>query len=110
MLKTFFQTINRKTSESRVFRILRNKYLLVSLFFIIWIVFFDSNNLINWYADIKTVVSQERQKTYYKESILKTDEKLKELSSNRDSLEKFAREQYLFHEKDEELFIMENLK
>jgi cell division protein DivIC len=107
MLKTFFQTINRRTSESRVFRILKNKYLLVSVFFIIWIVFFDSNNLINWYGDIQTVITQERQKTYYKNAIQQTDERLKELSSNRDSLEKFAREQYLFHEADEELFIVE---
>ncbi|MEG0517872.1 MAG: septum formation inhibitor [Bacteroidales bacterium] len=107
MLKTFFQTINRRTSESRVFRILKNKYLLVSVFFIIWIVFFDSNNLINWYGDIQTVITQERQKTYYENAIQQTDERLKELSSNRDSLEKFAREQYLFHEADEELFIVE---
>lgn len=107
MLKTFFQTINKRTSESRVFRVLKNKYLLVSVFFIVWVVFFDSNNLINWYGDIQTVITQDRQKTYYKNAILQTDERLKELGSNRDSLEKFAREQYLFHEADEELFIVE---
>lgn len=100
----------RTLKESRVIRVLKNKYLLVTLFFVVWIVFFDSNNLINWYADIRTVVMQDRQKAYYKEAIKNTDEKLKELTSNRDSLEKFAREQYYFHEKDEELFIMESLQ
>lgn len=98
----------RALKESRVVKVLKNKYLLATLFFVVWIVFFDSNNLINWYADIRTVVMQDRQKAYYKEAIKNTDEKLKELSSNRDSLEKFAREQYFFHEKDEELFIMES--
>ncbi|MEF9931570.1 MAG: septum formation inhibitor, partial [Bacteroidales bacterium] len=93
-------------ANSKIFRVLKNKYFLVTLFFVVWVVFFDSNNLINWYADIRTVISQDKQKTYYKESILQADEKLKELSSNMDSLEKFAREQYLFHEQDEELFIM----
>lgn len=98
----------RTLKESRVIKVLKNKYLLATLFFVIWIVFFDSNNLINWYTDIRTVVMQDRQKAYYKEAIKSTDEKLKELTSNRDSLEKFAREQYFFHEKDEELFIMES--
>ena len=53
-----------------------------------------------------TVAQQERQKEYFKEAIKVTDEKLKELTSNKDSLEKFAREQYLFHEKDEEIFLV----
>lgn len=110
MLKNFFHSIKSGSERLWILRILKNKYLLVTLCFIVWIIFFDSNNLINWYADIKTVVSQERQKKYYKESILKADEKLKELSSNRDSLEKFAREQYLFHESDEVLFLMEPAK
>lgn len=98
----FFQTIK----DSRLIRILKNKYLLVTVFFVVWIVFFDSNNLISWSSDIRMVIMQERQKNYYKEAIRETDEKLKELGSNRDSLEKFAREQYFFHEKDEELFII----
>ena len=49
---------------------------------------------------------QERQKLYYKEEIKKTEEKLDELNSNVDSLEKFAREQYLFHKPDEDLYII----
>jgi cell division protein FtsB len=57
---------------------------------------------------MKDVAAQERQKNYYKESIRQTDEKLKELKSNKDSLEKFAREQYFFHEPDEDLFIIED--
>lgn len=35
------------------------------------------------------------------------EEKLNELNSNRDSLEKFAREQYLFKKEDEDIFIIE---
>lgn len=101
-----FQTIK----DSRVLRIVRNKYLLVTLFFVVWILFFDSNNLISWSGDIRTVIMQERQKNYYQNAIRATDEKLKELSSNRDSLEKFAREQYFFHEQDEELFIVEDFQ
>jgi len=56
---------------------------------------------------VLNVSEQESQKRYYKEAIKAMDEKLNELNSNKDSLEKFAREQYLFKEDDEDIFIVE---
>ena len=100
-------SINPKIKDSRWFKVLKNKYFLVTFFFVLWVFFFDTNNLLRWYSDMKDVAAQERQKNYYKEAIRQTDEKLKELKSNKDSLEKFAREQYFFHESDEDLFIIE---
>ena len=99
--------INPKIKDSRWFKVLKNKYFLVTFFFVLWVFFFDTNNLLRWYSDMKDVAAQERQKNYYKEAIRQTDEKLMELKSNKDSLEKFAREQYFFHESDEDLFIIE---
>ena len=95
-----------KIKESKVFKVLSNKYLLVTVFFVVWILFIDTNNLIRWYSTLQDVAIQEKQKEYYKTEIKNTDEQLKELRSNRDSLEKFAREQYFFHEADEEVFIV----
>ncbi len=92
----------------RIVRFIKNRYFLVTLFFIVWILFIDTNNLIRWYTTAKDVVIQERQKENYKNAIHDTEERLKELQSNRDSLEKFAREQYFFHEADEEVFIVKD--
>ncbi|MBQ3175425.1 MAG: septum formation initiator family protein [Bacteroidales bacterium] len=102
------KTSLKKFFASKIFRIIKNKYFLATLFFIVWILFIDTNNLIRWYSDMKDVAAQERQKRYYKEAIKETDEQLKELRSNLDSLEKFAREQYYFHKADEEIFIVED--
>ncbi|MFA6770061.1 MAG: septum formation initiator family protein [Bacteroidales bacterium] len=93
--------------DSRFFKIIRNKYLIGSFFFILWITFYSSNNLIRWSRVVLNVSEQESQKRYYKEAIKAMDEKLNELNSNKDSLEKFAREQYLFKEDDEDIFIVE---
>ena len=98
--------ISPKIKDSRWFKVLKNKYFLVTFCFVLWVLFFDTNNILKWYSDMKDVAAQERQKNYYKEAIRQTDEKLKELKSNKDSLEKFAREQYFFHESDEDLFIV----
>lgn len=106
MAKKIIQSIKRGLAESKVLKFIRNKYVIVTVFFLVWVLFIDTNNLFVWIRDMGVVSSQERQKEYYREAIRQTDEKLQELTSNKDSLEKFAREQYLFHQKDEDVFII----
>ena len=95
-----------KIKESRVFRFFRNPYILATLFFLLWILFIDENTIFSYASYHMELKEHERQKLYYKEEIRKTEEKLDELNSNVDSLEKFAREQYLFHKPDEDLYII----
>ncbi|OJV23439.1 MAG: hypothetical protein BGO30_09125 [Bacteroidetes bacterium 41-46] len=95
-----------KFKETAFWRIIKNKYLLVTVVFFVWITFFDSNSLIKCTRVASSISSQEKEKRYYKKEIEAIEEKLNELSSNRDSLEKFAREQYMFHKEDEDLYII----
>ncbi len=106
MANKVIQNIKRWLSESKTLKIMRNKYTVVTVFFLVWVLFVDTNNLFVWINDLNTVSTQERQKEHYRRAIKQTDEKLDELTSNKDSLEKFAREQYLFHQKDEEIFLV----
>jgi Septum formation initiator. len=110
MLKNFVEKIKIYSQNSKVLKVLKNRYFLVTLFFLVWILFVDSNNLFNWYSGVREVAKQERKKEYYKNAIKHTEDRLKELSSNKDSLEKFAREQYLFHTPDEEIFIVKEVE
>ena len=96
--------------ETGLFKVIRNKYFIATTVFVVWIIFFDANNLIDLFRVARHVGEQETQKEYYEKLIKSTEEKLNELSSNRDSLEKFAREQYFFKESDEEVFIVEKKK
>lgn len=106
MANKVIQSIKRRLVDSRALKVAGNKYVVVTVFFLVWILFIDTGNLFVWFSGMKTVSVQEQQKEYYREAIKNTDEKLRELESNKDSLEKFAREQYLFHEPDEEVFII----
>lgn len=92
--------------ESGLFRIISNKYVVALLIFIVWVTFFDRNNLIRWAKVNLNISGQRREIRYYQKEIESTEEKLNELSSNLDSLEKFAREQYYFHQEDEVVFIV----
>lgn len=96
-----------KIKESRLLKIVKNRFFLATLVFAVWVIFFDQNSLIDWFRVRMRIIRQERQIEYYNREIKSIDEKLQELSSNKDSLEKFAREQYYFHEEDEDLYIIE---
>ncbi|MCK9304577.1 MAG: septum formation initiator family protein [Bacteroidales bacterium] len=92
--------------ESRFVKIISNKYIVALLIFVVWVTFFDRNNLIRWAKVNLNISSQRREILHYQREIKATEEKLNELSSNLDSLEKFAREQYYFHQDDEMIFIV----
>jgi len=74
--------------------ILRNKYVLTIIIFVVWVVLLDSNNLITRYRDMKEMHKLEIDKEYYMKRIEEDKRKLHELKTDNRNLEKFAREQY----------------
>jgi cell division protein FtsB len=85
---------------------LRNKYSLTLILFFVWIVFFDSNNLIERAIQLRQVHQLEKDKMFYEEKIKEDRAKLEELESNPANLEKFAREHYLMKKDNEDIFII----
>lgn len=89
-----------------IIRKFTNKYTLVGLLFLVWISFFDKNSFVEK-AQLRNKISTlSKEKAYYQQKIDEDNRKMKELLSNRDNLEKFAREQYLMKKKDEDIFII----
>ena len=84
----------------------RNKYVIASLLFILWVVFFDQNNLIERAQNRKELRQLKEDKVYYQEKIKETTERLRELKTNNENLEKFAREQYLMKKENEDVFVI----
>ncbi len=86
--------------------VLRNRYLLTFIIFILWILLFDSNNLIARYKELKELSKLKVDKEYYTKRIEVDKRKLHELKTDNQNLEKFAREQYRMKKPDEDLYII----
>lgn len=87
-------------------KIFKNKYFYTLLAFLVWMLFFDSNNLI-YQAKLSSKLNQaENQKQYYLDEIKKDSTSLKELMTNMETLEKFAREKYLMKRDNEEIYLV----
>ncbi|ASB49632.1 septum formation initiator [Alkalitalea saponilacus] len=89
-----------------VLPLLRNKYVIAGLVFIIWIGFFDQNNIVDRVSLARRISELNKQKEHYQNEIKSNRERMDELQSSHENLEKFAREQYLMKKPDEELFII----
>jgi len=84
----------------------RNLMLLIGVVYIIWMLFFDENSYLS-HRDLNNEI-KETQKTnaFYKKQIAKDRKMISDLQ-NKDSLEKFGREEYLMKRKDEDVFIID---
>lgn len=83
-----------------------NKYLIVLVGFVIWIMFFDENNLMQHRKNLAELEQLESQVEFYKQKIEADKRKLYELQTNDENLEKFAREQFLMKKADEDIFVI----
>ncbi len=79
---------------------------MVGAFLLIWLTFFDSNDLYSQYKLAKKLDNINADKAYYLEKIEEVKEDREELLSNPDLLEKFAREKYLMKKPTEDLYIV----
>jgi len=90
----------------RIPNFLKNKYALTAFVFLIWISFFDQNRLwtqLQYHLELNEL---EEEAEFYKQEIKVIQADLKDLQSNPQTLEKFAREKYLMKKDNEELFVI----
>jgi cell division protein DivIC len=92
----------------KIATILTNKYLVTSVFFIVWMLFFDQRDYFQLRDRQAELNKLEAKKRYYVKEIEKTKKELEDLQHNPAALEKYAREHYLMKKDGEDIFIIED--
>ena len=69
--------------------IFKNKYVVATFLFVVWVSFFDQNNLVERFQNKKELKQLQEDKIYYQDKIKETAERLNELKTNKENLEKF---------------------
>ena len=90
----------------RFLNLFRNKYFLVSSIFLVWMVFFDRNDLFSQWEYHQQVSKLQQERDFYQKESAKVHQDLDELTSNKQKLEKFAREKYLMKKDNEDVFVI----
>ena len=86
--------------------LIQNKYFLVTTFFVVWMLFFDRHDLMSQYDYGTQVNKLEEEKEFYTKETEQVRKDLDELTTNRERLEKFAREKYLMKKENEDVFVI----
>ena len=85
----------------------RHKYMITVLIFIVVIGFLDENSLIQRVKHRSEISALNSEREKYRKQYEEDTEKLKELTTNPEALEKIAREKYLMKKPDEDIFVFE---
>jgi cell division protein DivIC len=85
---------------------LKNKYVITIAVFTIWMLFFDQNNVVDRLKMRGEIRQLEQDRQYYIEEIQKDSTRLHELTTDKENLEKYAREQFLMKKKNEDVFVV----
>lgn len=86
-------------------RFFKNKYLLTITALVVWLTFFDKNDVFTQYELIQKCKKLEKEKLYYQAEIASNRSNLQELKTNKKSLETFSREKYLMKKDNEDVFV-----
>jgi len=84
----------------------RNFYVVCTMLFIFWMTFLDSNDLVTRFKMAAKLSDLEDEKEYYNVKISEVEKDRSELMTNKDLLEKFAREKYLMRKESEDVFVI----
>jgi cell division protein FtsB len=74
--------------------------------FLVWMIFFDKNDLFSQYQYHQQVSKLKQERDFYLKETTKVRKDLDELTSNPQMLEKFAREKYLMKKDNEDVFVI----
>ncbi|MEI7803304.1 MAG: septum formation initiator family protein [Bacteroidota bacterium] len=84
----------------------KNRYVLAIVAFLVWMTFFDRNNVVEQYKIHAQLSDLRSKKEYYAEQIKIVRKEKQELFTSMASLEKFAREHYMMKKSNEDLFVI----
>ena len=91
---------------SKIINLLKKTYVIIILFFVVWMIFFDTNSLIIHNELSNDIDKLNNQKKYFTNEINKDKSELKLLQTD-SGLEKYAREKLFMKKENEDIFLIE---
>lgn len=89
---------------------LRNKFLLSTAAFVVWMLFFDRNDVFTQMQRRGELNELKQSKAYFEKQIAENKKFSNDLQFNASAIEKYAREKYLMKRDNEDLFIIQPLE
>jgi cell division protein FtsB len=93
-------------SRYAILRYIGNRYVLVFVFFMVWMLFLDNYSYLEHRMLDRDIDELEDNIRYYREQIHHDETQIKKLK-NLDQVEKYAREKYFMKRENEDIYLIE---
>ena len=93
--------------KNRWVRFIGNKYMLIVILFLVWMIFFDANSYLIHRELDNDINALENNAEFYQKEIDHDKSFIKKMDDD-DEMEKFAREKYYLKKENEDIYIIEN--
>ncbi|MCL6523973.1 MAG: hypothetical protein K6T34_04845 [Thermoflavifilum sp.] len=91
----------------RIPKWLRNKYVVITIAFVLWMLFFDHDDLISQWHLSGQIRDLQREKAFYEQQIEQAEQQRAALQQNPTHLLQFARTHYFFKPPQADLYQVE---
>ena len=91
---------------NKLLQVAKNKYFIVTAFFLIWIGFFDQNDWVSRKGIDKEIEKLEDDKAFFTTEVVELQKEEKRLKENQEALEKYARENFYMKKEGEDVFVI----
>jgi len=100
------KSLYKKIKQIKIPWYIKNKYLLALVFLFTWVLLFDNYDLIT-VIKMRIEINNKENEIEKLQTLIEQDKQnYRELTSNPEQLEKFARENYLMKKENEDIFII----
>lgn len=90
----------------RLLKILKNRYAIATLIFLVYLLIFDQYNFRAQYRLLSELNQLKEEKEFYQEELTKDSLTYYTLFDNQENLEKFARERFKMKKENEDIFLI----
>lgn len=90
-----------------ILKFITNKYLIAFVIFGIAITITENHNAFQRIENIRTIKKLEKEIAFFRDKKNQNINRLKQLQSGPEQIEKFARERYRMHASNEDVFVLE---
>lgn len=96
----------KQFKENKIIKIISNKYTIILILFLVWMLFFDENSYFN-HRELNNEIDKLEDANKYFKSEIEQDKKVIDNLKDPDSLEKYAREKYKMKKENEDIYLIE---
>ena len=91
----------------RFLALIRNKYLIAGVAFVIWMCFFDRYDFGTQFAYQREKEKLEQERTFYKSEITRIEKAISDVQYNPSEIQRIARERYKMKKDNEDIYVIQ---